>query len=151
MIRATGFQNLPNQRFGKPWFWLLFGCLSKLTKLSHLAYQIHGNFFYLALACQIFGTTNFGHKPIRSLVCQNSMCSNKVVYGNRLFQFVWSYYDKNKAIWLQTSWARLELPQHGLLTKKEKKEKNKINISKASIIVILLGDLKPADRVWSRE
>jgi hypothetical protein len=46
---------------------------------------------------------------------------------------------------LQTSWARLELPQHGLPTKKEKKEKNKINIFKASIIVILLGDLNPAD------
>lgn len=73
------------------------------------------------------------------------MCTNKIVYDNKLFQFVWSYYNKNKAIWLQTSWGRLELPQHGLPTKNEKKEKNEINISKASRILILLGDLKPAD------
>lgn len=33
----------------------------------------------------------------------------------------------------------------GYQQKNEKKEKNEINISKASRILILLGDLKPAD------
>jgi hypothetical protein len=38
-------QNLSCQRFGKPWFWLLFGLLPKLVNLSHLTCQIHGKFF----------------------------------------------------------------------------------------------------------
>ena len=59
---------MSNQRFSKPWFWLLFGLLPKLANFSHFACQIYDKIFYLTLVCQIFDVINFSRKPVRPIV-----------------------------------------------------------------------------------